>query len=903
METEEQQSGSAGVTRTKTRKPVYRRIWFWLATLVVVYALVGFIALPWWLERMLPQQLEQRMGWQAQVEDIHANPFLLSVDARALTAQDQGGERVIGFDRLYVNVGFWDLLTGVVGLEAIELDEPYIRLDLLEDDGINLVRDWQRANGTDAGPTGEPMKVHFRQVDVSGGELLLRDFSQQEPAQFRITPLDLTLSDLVTWQREQSSQYRLQAALGSQELDWEGEFSMNPLYSRGRLSVTELDYQTLQHILAPYLPYVFRQGTVTASTDYELRQADQFYLTTENGSLALNNPAMAIAEDDDQPALEAAGLSVDNIRFGLTQASLELGVIEADGLKVALERNADGQIDLLAPWQSTSEDAGNNDGGSESGFQWSLAGVELAEGSLRWRDSPPGGSVDLTVNDVGLSLGAISQELEEPVRYRLQGQSSAGGSLALEGQVTLSPFTLEAGLNASELTLSVFEPYIREFANLNVRQGLLTLDGNLDLDGQQDPLTGTFSGTAELSELDVTLPDSDEPLISWQTLQLAPVEYNVHPARLEIGTVTLSNPLVNVVRGNDGLHNLERILKTAPEETPSDSEQGSDDTGEPGFIFRIEQLVLEEGRVSYTDRTLAPEFATHIASLNGSVTGASNIPPQQGRVSFRGLVGGRSELTFEGSLGTLGTDDISELTLTARDASLVNLSPYFGRYLGYSVQEGLLDLEMHYEFAGTQLDAANLIVMDGLTLGESVNSEQAVNVPVKLGLALLRDSQGEIEIDLPISGDLSDPEFNLGRIMMRGVVNLISKAAASPFSVLGSVAKLAGLTDEELRDIDFMAGRVELSEGETSKLEGLAEALKQRPALALTIRGAASSEADGLSGDELDDLAAERGQWLKQQLVDEYGVNGEQVVLADPTNEAGASREGVVAARFDLNVR
>ncbi len=202
-------------------------------------------------------------------------------------------------------------------------------------------------------------------------------------------------------------------------------------------------------------------------------------------------------------------------------------------------------------------------------------------------------------------------------------------------------------------------------------------------------------------------------------------------------------------------------------------------------------------------------------------------------------------MTLDGSVGTLGSEDNSDLKLTMENLSLPMLSPYFGRYLGYGVDSGKLNLNLDYEFSGSHLDAANSVVLQQLELGAAIPSEEAISAPVKLGLALLRDRQGVIDIDLPISGDLDNPDFSVGQLVMKAFVNLVAKAATSPFSMLGSIADLAGLSGEELGKVSFEAGRTELAEGEDVKLEALGKALNDRPALALNVRGAVAPEADG----------------------------------------------------------
>jgi hypothetical protein len=919
--------------------------------LFILYALAGFLLLPWWLERLVPEQLDQRMGWQAEITDIRTNPFTLRVEALGLSANDPQGEQVVAFDRLMLDMNFFQLVRGIAGFEAIQLDEPYVRVDLLEDYSVNFARDWQAANPGPAEPAPEasqsddaaaPPRLYFGKIELNGGEMLFRDFTQADMAEFRITPMDLTLSDLATWRREgQDSDYSLLAALGSQTIEWQGDLSVAPFYSNGTLKVSSVGYETLAHFLAPFFPYDLRGGSVTLSSDYEIQAGDGFFLETANGQLQLENLAVALDEQSEQARLTNAELSVDAVGFDLNGREIRIGQVSLDKLDVAVARSANGEIDWLAPLATNN---GETEGGGEAStggqpFRWSVAGVALSGGRILWQDSQPATATEIAVEQLSASIGPLSHLLEEPVSYEITGSLASGGQLSLNGQLTPAPFTLEAAISGNGIALAAFEPYVQEGANLAITSGTLGVDGNLDLDGQQEPLTGTFSGTAEVAGLDLKLPDSSGSLVSWQTLRLAPIEYNVYPARLEIGTVTLAQPVINVVRNTDNIHNVERIAKApaagGQQEATADAQQGED--SEPGFIFRIGQLMLENGELAYTDRTLAPAFTTWFDELNGSVTGLSNISPQQGKVSIRGRVGGVADLDFEGTIGTLGTEDVSDLKLNMQELSLPALSPYFGRYLGYGVDSGKLNLNLDYEIAGSRIDASNLVVMDRLELGSAIASDQAVNAPVKLGLALLRDSKGVIEVDLPISGDLSDPDFSVGKVVMRAFVNLLAKAAASPFSMLGSIAELAGLSGEELGKVRFIPGSIQLAEGEAEKLAALADALLDRPDLLLNIRGNVESQADGLallrdeltaSGEQdlseeawqeareaylagerslapeaLRNLASSRGQSLRNIMQQTHGVPADQLFLLSPARNAEVGDEGNVIVAFNLDVR
>lgn len=941
------------MAQSHQRSRLPRNLMFGFLVLVVLYALVGFLLLPWWLERALPGQLEQRMGWQASVTGIHTNPFALSVEALEVSAQGPGGEKVLAFDRLYVNLGFFQLLRGVVGFESIQLEEPFIRVDLLEDYSVNFARDWRKANPQAAAPEptspepSGPPPMYFQQIVVDGGELLFRDFSQQQPAEFRITPLDLTLNDLATWRREgRDSNYSLQAALGDQTIEWQGDLSVTPLYSRGSLRITDIGYETLAHFLGPFLPYHLRAGSISLSSDYELQAGESLFLNTRNGTVSVRDLAVAINASSEQAALTTASVAVDGIEFDLNRRELAVGQVAVGTLDIALTRSDAGALNWLAPLPAEGKDdpaAGDSGESAPAGapFRWSVEGIQVSDSRVAWEDRQPESVVQLVFQDLSLSTGRLTQQMDEPVPYQLQASLASGGELAVNGQVTPTPFTLEAALSGSDIALAAFEPYLQTVANLAVGKGTLGIDGHLDLDDQQSPLTGTFSGTAQVADLVLRTPGSDQPMVSWQSLRLDPIEYNVHPARLEIGTVTLAKPVVNVVRGEDGQHNVANVV---PAPGAQSTEAASDDPGtddsaseEPGFIFRIGQLLLENGALSYTDRSLTPAFTTEFDELNGSVTGLSNISPQQGKVSIRGRVDGVANLDFSGTIGTLGTEDVSDLKLTVDDLSLPVLSPYFGRYLGYGVDSGKLDLNLDYQIAGTRIDATNLAVMDRLALGQPVASKEAVNAPVKLGLALLRDRSGVIKVDVPISGDLANPEFSVGKVVMRAFVNLLAKAAASPFSMLGSIADLAGLSGEELGKVNFIPGGVQLAEGEAAKLAALADALRERPDLLLNVRGGVAPEADGLAllreelnasadgklSDEdwqrareaylagerslppeaLTNLATARGVAVQRLLRETHEVPSDQLFLLDPSRNADVSDSGEVIVGFTLDVR
>ncbi|MDO3721516.1 DUF748 domain-containing protein [Marinobacter sp. chi1] len=913
------------MAESRKHTPLARTLLIVLAVLVLLYAIVGFLILPWWLEKNLPEQLSERMGWQGEISQVSINPFALSVEALGLSAEDDSGEPVLGFDRLFVNLNLFQLVRGIVGFEAIQLQEPFIRLDLLEDYSVNFARDWQTHNPVVSAPEQEatdadqaaPPRLYFGELVIDGGELLFRDFSRgtAQPAEFRITPLDLNLLDLATWRRDDSgSTYNVQAALGDDTIEWQGDLSVVPLASQGSINVSGLGYDNLKHFLAPFLPYDLRGGEISLSADYDLAGGEVFQLTTRNGEVSLQGLALALSPDSELAALSTGAFTVDRITFDLARREAAIGEVSITGLDMALARNESGQIDWLVPLssgQAPSETSGEPNAESPSAepvaspFRWSVQGIALADSRIAWRDAMLDTPAELALEQLSLEVGNASHRLDEPIGYQLRATLASGGQFSLDGQVTPQPFTFEGAVAVSGVALEAVSPYVQQNANLRVVNGTLGLDGNLDLDGQQDPLTGTFSGTAEIADLALRLPEQEGELLTWKALRLAPIEYNVSPARLEIGTVTLTQPAVGLIRGANNALNVASIGPQGGAKTGDSGAQPSAAGDTPGFIFRIGQLMLEEGSVAYTDRSLKPPVTTSLDRFSGSVTGLSNIKPQEGKVSLRGRIDKVADLEFAGTIGTLGSDATNDLQLTVDGLSLPQLSPYFSRRLGYHVDSGKMDLNLDYKIAGTRLDANNHVVLDKIELGQVVDSDEAVDAPVALGLAVLKDGDGVIELDLPVSGDLSDPSFSVRDVIRKTFVNLLVKAAAAPFTILGSIVDLAGFTSEELGVVNFGAGSAELSKPEQEKLAALAKGMADRPELILNIRGAVAPDVDGsdLSPNALSNLASERAQVVRNFLAESQGVSPDRLYLLDASSNATVPDEGLVSIDLTLDAR
>jgi hypothetical protein len=249
----------------------------------------------------------------------------------------------------------------------------------------------------------------------------------------------------------------------------------------------------------------------------------------------------------------------------------------------------------------------------------------------------------------------------------------------------------------------------------------------------------------------------------------------------------------------------------------------------------IASFQIVRGTATFADRSVNPPVTLSMTDLDVRLRGLSNALNARSQVSIKALVSG-GPLEVSGILSPRMVNDATNVKITSKGIDLTPLSPYCGKYAGYLLDKGKLDLDLDYKVAKRKLDATNLIKVDQFTFGEATSSKDATKLPVKLGLAVLQDPDGLIDLDVPVEGNVDDPDFRLSRVVWRAVGNVLLKAVISPFNLLAK-AFGGGGKDAKLDVIDFQAGAPELTPSADKTLQNLSKALASRPALKMDIEG------------------------------------------------------------------
>ena len=824
----------------------WRRRLLAAAGLLLAYALLGFFAVPALLEAKLPARLGQLLGREVQLQRARANPFTLSVTLEGFEVKDRDGSAFLGWERLYVNVQASSLVTRTLDFKAIELRKPFGNVVVAKGGRLNFSDILERLEGPSQAPAAaapeRPRDVAIQHLLVSDARLTLADQSQGEPFATTLGPLTVELKDFHTTY-DRRNPYALSGRTEAGEsFAWSGAFSVTPLRSEGTLVLENVRLPRYHPYFHDRVAFDLKEGLATARAAYRFEWSEGRHaagltdLALSLRDLRFGDPASG-AVPVALPSVEVRG-SVDLLAPAVDLAS----VVLSDG-RVDVVRHKDGTVDLarLFTPKPRPEDP------KAAPLKLSLKELRLQNFRLGFRDQATPRPVKLDLDGVNLSLDGFDLAPATLARLALEARVNGRGRLGLEGTAALLKPALDLKVKASGLDLAPFDPYLEPALDVRLTRGVLGLEGRFRGVFEGRPTDqSAYQGDLRLDGFEAMDGARSEPFLRYRSFRLQGVDVRSSPRSLSIRSVELTEPENRLVVAADGTTNVARALKLAP--APSGGALASavpptpaPPAGQP-FRIAIASIRIQGGRLSYVDRSLEPNAALFLSDLEGTYTGLSTEPETASAVDLKGLAGGLAPLRIQGHATPLRHDLDTDLSLAIHGAELSDFSPYAGKFLGYSIRKGKLDLDARIRIRQRRLEVQDKVRMDQFFLGDRVESPDATRLPVRLGLALLRDRKGVMDLELPIEGSLDDPDFRYGKLVWKAVVNVLGKLVASPFTLLG---KLFGGGDRDLSVVAFAPGSAALDEAALRTVGVLETSMVEWPDLALEVEATADPASDG----------------------------------------------------------
>jgi hypothetical protein len=830
-----------------------------VAGLVGLYALVGFLVLPWWARGWLERELSTEYARPLTIERLAFNPFTLRARAENVAMGDGRGGRQLEIARIEADYELRSFLSDSRQLSELILERPRVVLSRNAAGALDLPR---AQTPPPLGPQ-PPLLLRMARVAISDGAIDYTDHAFGA-ARVRLEDLDIEVKELSTVVEAEDGSFQLRVReSGGAVFDLRGRVHPGREKVEAELALDGLGTELLRPFLKSALPaaHVVEVGaSLRTHIVYDKRQPGAVL-----SGVKVEVAPLALAA---APAAESL-LAFDRIVLDGGQVDLAARRFAADSLsvtggKVAATRGADGAIaltrlfapDAAAPatpapdTPATAATATPAETGIDpsapatttaaqapavaSAWSWRIAQVQAADIALPLRDESVQPAAAWDARLTRLLLGPVDGAVD--TRSAIEAALAFGehGSIGAKGEVALASGDATLALEAKGLPLLPAQPYLAQVAQLELRSGLLELAGELVVAPTATPGL-RYTGTLAVRQFGSVDAHRKRDFLNWKSLAIEGLDASLQPTRVRIKTVSADGLYARVIVAADRSTNLGDILV---------ADTAATGAAAPPVDVAMERVVFKRSRLRFADFSLTPRFITTIEALGGSITGLGSKPGARAKVDLKGQVDAYAPVTVLGELNPFRGAENTDITLTFRNVELNSLTPYSGKFAGYAIDRGKLNLDLRYVVRDGQLDGQNKVVLDQLTLGKAIDSPDAVSLPLKLAIALLKDSRGVIDLDIPVYGDLNDPEFRLGGVIWKAVLGLLTKIVTAPFALIGALLG-GGPDDDSLSRIGFEFGSVSLREGEAAKFDQLIKALLDRPQLTLSIRGVADPVSDG----------------------------------------------------------
>lgn len=738
-------------------------------------------------------------------------------------------------------------------------------------------------------PATGPRSLRIDRLRVDSARIDWQDAALAAPLALRVSPLTLALEAIevadLTRPAAASARGRLDATV-----DGEAVLGADLLLDGmggGRTSVdlSRIDVARYAPLAGPALRATVEQGRLAARATLAWGPEGAGLAVTE---AAAELTELRIAKDGRVPAT-IASLAVAGGTIDPAARRIELGSVKLAGGTLQARRDRDGRVDLQDWWvpQGTAgAGASATTGPTEAQAQAASAGrgtpawavraaqVEVAALEVDYDDAAIPKASKLPRLTLNAKASNVGTDPSQAMPFEAAVALADGSRLSARGSLRPVPLQLDTQVRLAQFGITNIEPYIAPYVNLTLASGQLWSNGRLRITGNRDGGIARIGFDGEFSANDFRAIDrvSSDDFLRWTALALPSVKVDWRTGRpadslIEIGAVAFVDFYARIILSPEGRLNLSEVVVDPGRErgaaprsltaAPAASGPGGIERGPAGTAttarrpaaaaegprptIRVGTVRIASGNVNFTDLFIRPNYTANLTQLVGSIEAIASDRAEPSDVLVTGRVDNDTPLEITGKINPLAPTRFIDLRAVARGFDLPKLSPYSGRWAGYAIEKGKLTADVRYRIEGERLAAENKLTINQLTFGEKIDSPDATSLPVRFAVSLLKDRNGNIDLDLPISGTISDPQFSVGGLLWRAIGNLIIKVVTSPFTFLAS---LGGSDPGELSHIEFAAGATALDDEDRKRLDTLSTALAQRPELSIEIAGVGDPKAD-----------------------------------------------------------
>ncbi len=834
-----------------------------LAALALVWAAFGFLLVPRLVRTLAVERVRDHLHRELKLGEIRFNPFTLELQVANASLPDADGSLLVGFKHLVVDAELLpSLLLRGGDLSVLEVDGLVAHAVIDKDGNLNLAALAQLAGPEEADK--RPARLRVERLAVTSGELDFRELDRAAPFEARLSPVRFELRHFSTVDTRGNRYHFTARSAAGETLDWSGQVFLDPFRSSGDFKIGAVHALTLADYLGDALPVALTAGTLDLAGRYDLDAGSQpLALTAEVSELNIDGLALR-PRAATQDYVQIQNIKVSGARVDLAQHEARVEHVAISGGRIRAWRSETGALNLAElagpPAAAVAKPAAPATGQSSAArWHYALPDVRLSGLHVDAQDRGVRPAAQLVLSDIAVQVKGFSSDAAQPLGLQLSLRAGEKGQIASSGDLLLKDASFKGKLTVTDLDLTPLQPYLQRDTDMTLLSG--RLGAQLDLERSAKSVI-TARGDLDVHDLRSIDNFLHQDFVKWTRLKAHGLEYRSDPQRIRVKELIATEPYARVVVGGDRSLNITHVLNPpgraeavaqAKAQAVAEAARSKGPTRgkaaaaapppAPAAVadIAIDIVRFEKAAANFSDLWIKPNFTVSLLDLNGTVKGLSSRADTRAVVDLKGTVDRYAPAVISGQINPLAATAFSDLTMTFRNMDMTTVTPYSGHFAGYQIRKGKLSVELTYKINDRKLDAGHHFVIDQLELGDKVESPDATSLPVRLAVALLKDRRGVIDVSLPVTGSLDDPQFRLAPLVWKAIANLVVKAATAPFALLG---KLFGGHDEQVNQVSFATGSATLDANSLKRLETLRAALVERPALELEVPAAWSPTLD-----------------------------------------------------------
>ena len=825
-----------------------------------------------------------------------------------IVLQDSAGAPLASLARLGVELDTIDLVGKKATVRSVGIDAPTANVARRKDGRINLLAlvpempPEEKQPGTPATTTEPAFAFRVNEIRLKDGKVAITDDAPTRPYRVTLENIGVVVDGL---SNAPDAKAAVKAGFDTDEkgrFDYAGSAQLAPfILVDGKVDLAGFRLGALYPYYEDAVNLDIQDGTLAASSKFDVSLKDGVLDAHASELSATIKALRAHFPGEKEPLARIATIEVKDGAVDLGKRSIAVGEAAAREAVLNVVRDKDGKL-LIERVAKFTESAQRAKPSAET-EAWRVESklILVEKGVVNYEDRATPRPVKIQLAPLSVKLENASTAKGAKQNLTINARINRTGSLMLSGPVVMDPPEASLRIDARAIPLPPIQPYLDEQVNVAVTAGAASAKGTLRAAMPEGgKLRASYRGDAGVSDFASIDKPTSSDLLKWKSLFVGGIDFDLDPLKVAVAEVAVADFYSRLILNADGTLNLQKLArkpgepdapsappaekpaeagsapasplntgdadapapqaaKPAPAAKPADAAKPAQPVarGLPPNI-RVGKITLQGGNVNFSDFFIRPNYSANLTGIGGTVT--EMTPETPGDVELRGKVDNTAPVEIVGRINPLSQELFVDIKASAKDIELPPLTPYSVKYAGYGIEKGKLSVDVKYLVENRKLAAENHVYLDQLTFGEKVESPTATKLPVLLAVALLKDRNGVIDINLPISGSLDDPQFSVGGIIIRVIVNLITKAVTAPFSLLA--AAFGG--GEELSYVEFAPGTATLSADAKKRLDAVGKALSDRPALKMDVAGRIdpATDRDGLKRAYIDDKV--RAQKVKQ---------------------------------------